>query len=303
MQIDGLDHVGVGVRERLAAERFFGETLDLERDSNGFFVVGRSAFELVDVSADRVAKEGISHLALEVSDLESAVREAADSGLRGEAGADCQLAEGYRLAWLNREATLGVRICLVERSTSSERTAGGAGGLIERIDHVGVASVDNVRAYEVFARRLGLAVESSQTDTEVRVPVEFFVSDKYGVVFNTRPAEAVGGLRVAFFTVGDCELEVLQDFDPGTASERAMAEAGTKRDQSAISRFIQMRGVGAHHIALRVTDIDAMLRRLDSAGVELIDRHGRPGSRRAQIAFLHPKSTCGVLFHLVQRDT
>lgn len=128
-------------------------------------------------------------------------------------------------------------------------------------------------------------MESSQTDTEVRVPTEFFVSDKYGVVVRTRPAETVGSLRVLFITVGDCELEILQDFDP-----------------SAISRFVETRGPGLHHVALKVRDIDAALGHLEAGGVRLIDREGRPGSRRAQIAFLHPRSTHGVLFHLVERE-
>jgi methylmalonyl-CoA epimerase len=304
MQAVELDHVGLAVAERGEAERFFGETLRLRRDRTGLFRIGRGALELLAVSteggASRPTREGIDHLALRIANLERATRDAADAGVPAGGGGEC-LFGASQVAWLDPNATLGVRICLVERWADGSDRVPGADGLIERIDHVGIASEDNLRAHAVFTQ-LGLPLESSQTDTEVRVPAEFFVSDKYGVVFNTRPAVAVGGLKVAFFNVGDCDLEVLQDFDPNTASQRPAREVGTKRDQSAISRFIQTRGPGAHHIALKVSNLDAMLRRLESAGVDLIDRGGRPGSRRAEIAFLHPKSTHGVLFHLVQRE-
>ncbi|MGH7334083.1 MAG: VOC family protein [Candidatus Rokuibacteriota bacterium] len=57
-----------------------------------------------------------------------------------------------------------------------------------------------------------------------------------------------------------------------------------------------------HHLALKVADVDAALARLGRAGYELIDNTGRPGSRRARIAFLARKSLGGVLVHLVQRQ-
>ena len=63
------------------------------------------------------------------------------------------------------------------------------------------------------------------------------------------------------------------------------------------------RGPGLHHLALKVPDIDAALDRMERAGLTLIDRVGRPGSRRARIGFIHPASLGGVLVHLVQRDT
>lgn len=302
MQIDGLDHIGIAVADRSAAERFYGDTLGLERDDAGRFRIGRTAFELLDLetlrAADRAARQGIHHLALAVADLDRAALAASQSGLLTPGGAARQPP-----TWLDRAATLGVRFCLVERSGSEGRSWTGADGLIERVDHIGVASADNAAAHHVFGGLLGLPVESTQTDTEVRIPAEFFVSDKYGVALTTRPALAVGGLRVSFFSVGDCELEVLQDFDPATAAGQASeVEGSTRRDQSAITRFVRTRGPGAHHVALKVGEVGATLRRLEAAGVELIDRVGRPGSRRARIAFLHPASTRGVLFHLVERE-
>ena len=306
LHILGLDHIGVAVADRRGAERFYGAALGLERSADGLFRLGQSAFELLtappESSSPGPARQGIAHLALQVVNLQQARGELAVAGLSARLEGGCAPNSPAQVAWLEREQTAGVPLCLVERPQAIGGSVPGADGLIERIDHIGIASADNARAHADFNERLGLPVESTQTDTEVRIPAEFFVSDKYGVAFNTRPAEAVGGLKVTFFTVGDCDLEVLQDYDPRTAAERAAAESGTKRDQSAISRFVQRRGPGPHHVALKVRDIEAMLRRLVSQGVDVLDSQGRPGSRRARIAFLHPQSTHGVLFHLVERE-
>ena len=79
------------------------------------------------------------------------------------------------------------------------------------------------------------------------------------------------------------------------------APGTTKQDQGAIARFVASRGPGLHHLALKVTDIDAALASLAAAGHRVIDRIGRPGSRRARIGFVHPQSLGGALVHLVQR--
>jgi len=139
---------------------------------------------------------------------------------------------------------------------------------------------------------------------ELSLAVESFTSDRYGAVYHTRPAELVGGLRVAFIAAGDCELEFLQNFDPRQAGRVDAGAAGTTRqDQGAIARFIASRGAGLHHLALKTPDIDAALAALGEAGVPLIDRRGRPGSRRALIGFVHPSGAGGVLVHFVQRPT
>lgn len=133
--------------------------------------------------------------------------------------------------------------------------------------------------------------------------VETFTSDRYGVVHHARQPRAVGGLRVAFVTVGDCDLEFLQEFDPGAGRRVTPGGPGTTRqDQGAIGRYIGVRGAGLHHLALAVRDIDGTLEALARAGRRLIDDVGRPGSRRARIAFLHPAGFHGVLLHLVQRE-
>jgi methylmalonyl-CoA/ethylmalonyl-CoA epimerase len=265
------------------------------------FAVGDAALALFspgDLFLGEDARPGLHHIALAVPDLAAAAGAATVAGIALEGRTPRPgLAASRRLA-LASEATAGVRIFLTEPI----RLDPSPPGWVERIDHLGVASADNAAALEVFCGRLGFPLESMQTDLEVRIPVESFTSDKYGVVYHSREPEPVGGLRVAFVTVGDCELEFLQDIDPRHGIEAAGAGPGTtKQDQGAIARFVASRGPGLHHLALKVGDIGAALARLAAAGYELIDRVGRPGSRRARIAFLQRRSLGGVLVHLVER--
>ncbi|HEV8640678.1 MAG TPA: VOC family protein [Methylomirabilota bacterium] len=264
--------------------------------------IGASALALFapgDPFVGGATATGVHHVALGVEDLRAAAGAASVAGIAlGEATASDGLGGGRRLL-LAPEATAGVRTYLSEPLALDR----GGGGPVERIDHLGVASADNDAALEVFTRRLGCALESTQTDLEVHVAIESFTSDKYGVVYHTRPPAPAGGLRVAFVTVGDSELEFLQEFDPRTGARAARGAPGTTRqDQGAIGRFIAKRGPGLHHLALKVTDIDGALEALARAGRALIDPVGRPGSRRALIGFIHPESFHGVLVHLVQRD-
>lgn len=67
-----------------------------------------------------------------------------------------------------------------------------------------------------------------------------------------------------------------------------------------VGRFLERKGPGMHHIAYRCEDISAELSRLSAAGVELIDAHPRRGAGGHLVAFLHPRSTGGVLVELVQ---
>ena len=113
----------------------------------------------------------------------------------------------------------------------------------------------------------------------------------------------MGGLRIAFITIGDCDIEFLQNLDPASGGDVWHGGAGsTQQDQSVISRYIASRGPGLHHIAFKVGDIDSLLGSLRQAGHTLIDTVGRPGSRQARIGFIHPASLGGWLVHLVQRD-
>ncbi len=66
-----------------------------------------------------------------------------------------------------------------------------------------------------------------------------------------------------------------------------------------VGRFLERRGSGLHHVAFRVPDLPEALSRLQGQGVELIDREPRTGARGHQVAFLHPRSTGGILVELV----
>ncbi|MDQ4061550.1 MAG: VOC family protein, partial [Pseudomonadota bacterium] len=208
------------------------------------FSVGASAlavFPTGDPFVGRHDKPGVHHVAFAATDLAAA---GAAARVAGIATAESQPAPGLdgrkRLA-LAVEATVGVRAYLSEplslpRSNSVS---------IERIDHVGVASADNEAAVGVFCGRMGYPLESRQTDMEVQISVESFTSDKYGAVYHNRPPQIVGGLRVAFVTVGDCELEFLQNFDPAQGGHVQHGAAGnTRQDQGAIARYVASRGPG-----------------------------------------------------------
>jgi methylmalonyl-CoA mutase C-terminal domain/subunit len=67
-----------------------------------------------------------------------------------------------------------------------------------------------------------------------------------------------------------------------------------------LDKFLEKRGDALHHLALRVKDIDEVLKRLDARGVPLIDKVGRPGARGHRVAFLHPKAFGGTLLELVE---
>jgi methylmalonyl-CoA/ethylmalonyl-CoA epimerase len=257
------------------------------------FAAGRAAlalFEPGDRFVDGETRTGVHHIGLDYGGWVPPVPAVGEvrPGLGG----------GVRQALAVAE-TVGVQTFLV----GPLDIARGGESLVERIDHLGVASVDNQAAIAVFGGRMGLPVESQQTDIEVDTAIESFTSDKYGVVYHSRTPRVVGGLRVAFLTAGDCELEFLQNFDlsPGAALRHGTAGT-TRQDQGAITRFILAHGAGLHHVALKTPDIDGALGALEQAGAGMIDRVGRPGSRRARIGFVHPGSFGGVLFHLVQRD-
>lgn len=73
-----------------------------------------------------------------------------------------------------------------------------------------------------------------------------------------------------------------------------------RSEESGVARFLERKGPGLHHVAFRVPDIAAALARLEAEGVEPIDREARPGARGHRVAFLHPRTTGGVLWELVE---
>jgi methylmalonyl-CoA epimerase len=91
-------------------------------------------------------------------------------------------------------------------------------------------------------------------------------------------------VRVAFFRVGESRIELLEPLS----------------ETSPIARHIAKRGEGIHHIAFEVEDIQERLKELSLKGVALIHDEPKRGAHQSRIAFLHPKSTGGVLMELCQ---
>jgi len=304
-------YVAVAVNDVAAVSRVFTGALGLAHRIGSLedgtevplFTVGRTAmavFEVGHAFLGAESKPGVHHLAIAAPDP-AAYAKAVD--VPAVAGASSAGIDGARQIVLDRDATCGVRLRVSQPMTLSP----GDSRCAERIDHLGVAASDNARAGAVFTAKLGCPVESTQTDMEVQMAVESFTSDKYGVVYHSRPPQPAGGLRVSFLTAGDFELEFLQPFDPvpekADPSGPAPNQPGnTRGDRGAIGRYLYRRGPGFHHVALKTPDIDELLAELAQEGLRMIDVKGRPGSRRALIGFVHPASLGGLLLHFVERD-
>jgi methylmalonyl-CoA/ethylmalonyl-CoA epimerase len=98
--------------------------------------------------------------------------------------------------------------------------------------------------------------------------------------------EQSGGMKATFIPVGDTSIELLQSTDP----------------EGVIAKFIEKKGEGIHHIAYEVKDIEKILEDLKAKGINLIDKKPRRGAHNSKVAFLHPKSTQGVLIELVEPE-
>lgn len=94
--------------------------------------------------------------------------------------------------------------------------------------------------------------------------------------------EVADGATIVGLTFGDADVELL------TASG----------DDSPIGKFLAKRGPGIHHLCFRVPDLDQALARCRAAGYQLIDEAPRPGAAGHRVAFLHPRSTAGILLEL-----
>ncbi len=92
-------------------------------------------------------------------------------------------------------------------------------------------------------------------------------------------------VRAAFFPLGDTRVELLESTDP----------------EGPIGRFLARRGPGLHHLCIEVPDVAAALETLAAEGYELIDRKPRTGAGGHRVAFVHPRSTGGVLLELMEK--
>lgn len=92
-------------------------------------------------------------------------------------------------------------------------------------------------------------------------------------------------VRVAFLPVGDTEVELLESTSP----------------DGPIAKFIEAKGQGIQHMAFRVDDIEKAIEEMKAKGMRMIDEKPRYGAGGAKIAFMHPKSSNGVLIELCER--
>lgn len=134
---------------------------------------------------------------------------------------------------------------------------------ISRVDHIGIAVTNLDETIRFYEEVLGISCEGTEIVEEQKV-------------------------KVAFFPVGDTELEFLESTDP----------------TGPIARFIEKNGGrnGIQHIALRVDDIEESIEEMKAKGYAMIDEKPRYGAGGARIAFCHPKSTGGILLELCERN-
>jgi methylmalonyl-CoA/ethylmalonyl-CoA epimerase len=126
---------------------------------------------------------------------------------------------------------------------------------------------------------LGVAVKSIDAGKN-------FWIDALGLQFEGSETVAEQKVTTAFFPVGESEVELLESTSP----------------DGPIAKYLEKKGEGIHHVAFRVENIEAALDELKKTGIQLIDEKPRIGAGGAKIAFLHPKSTNGVLVELCERQ-
>jgi methylmalonyl-CoA epimerase len=124
---------------------------------------------------------------------------------------------------------------------------------------------------------IGVAVEDLDEAIEL-------YGRRFGMPEAHRETVEAFGVEAVLLDVGESHVELLKPLDAA----------------SAVGRFLERNGPGLHHVAYGTDDIDAALEQLKSAGLSLIDEEPRTGIRNSRVAFLHPKSTGGVLTELVE---
>ncbi len=131
--------------------------------------------------------------------------------------------------------------------------------MIKRIAHIAIAVRDLEAASKFFEQSLGLRRHAMEVLEEEKV-------------------------KIAFFPLGDTEVELVEGIGP----------------DNPVAKFLAKRGEGIHHIALEVENLQQQLDVLASKGVPLLDRAPRDGGQGTKVAFLHPKGSHGVLIELVE---
>ena len=124
---------------------------------------------------------------------------------------------------------------------------------------------------------IGIAVKSLESANELFTKL-------FGKKFYKAEKVEREGVTTSFFQLGETKIELLEATNP----------------ESAISKFIEKRGEGIHHIAFEVEDIKSEMKRLEKEGFTLLNNEHQKGADNKLICFLHPKSTNGILVELCQ---
>lgn len=124
---------------------------------------------------------------------------------------------------------------------------------------------------------IGIAVQSIEKQRA-------FYEETLGAEFEGTEVVSDQKVRVAFFRVSNVRLELLEPTDP----------------ESPVARFLEKRGEGLHHLAFTVDDLEARIAEMKASGIRMIDDAPRGGSHHTNIAFVHPKSSFGVLTELCE---
>ena len=124
---------------------------------------------------------------------------------------------------------------------------------------------------------IGVAVE------DLDAAIELY-SGPFGMPEAHREIVEAFGVEAVLLDVGESHVELLKPTGP----------------DSGVARFLEKNGPGLHHVAYGTDDIDAALEQVKAAGLSLIDEQPRIGIRGSRVAFLHPRSTGGVLTELVE---
>jgi len=133
-------------------------------------------------------------------------------------------------------------------------------GRIVGVEHLGVAVPDASAAGTAFRTAFGLAAGHTESLPE-------------------------HGVRTEFYPLGKgAEIEFIEPLDP----------------ENSIGKYVERKGAGIHHLALRVVGLEALLEAMQARGVRLIDERPRPGAQGKKVAFIHPKSMGGILVELVE---
>jgi methylmalonyl-CoA epimerase len=112
-----------------------------------------------------------------------------------------------------------------------------------------------------------------------------FYAEKLGLAMVGREEVAGSKVVVGFIPVGETRIELVQPAAP----------------DSTITKFLETRGPGLQHICFEVDDVAEELKRLDAAGVRLIDKVPHPGAHGTMVGFIHPSATGGVLVELSEQ--